>query len=227
MDMNCLSVAIIDDCKQDQDRILGLVHSAFPKAACMAYGSCSEFLSLPCYCSLLLLDIEVGEEDGIRFSRDLSAYASFIVFVTSMKQCMPDAFAPKTVGFLLKTESNEVLIEKLREIRERYLQPSIHVQTDQGELELNPDMVQYISRVGRKIVLYMNRQQNYVLYHETIQSCMEKFPELCMINQSQLVNLNYIRKMENDFLMLFDGTVLYPSRRQRRKVQEAYLRRIV
>lgn len=225
--MNCLSVAIIDDCKQDRDRILGLVHSAFPKAACMAYASCNEFLNHPCYCSLLLLDIEVGEEDGIRFSRDLSAYASFIVFVTSMKQRMPDAFAPKTVGFLLKTESNEVLIGKLREIRERYLQPSIHVQTDQGELELNPDMVQYISRVGRNIVLYMNRQQNYVLYHETIQSCTEKFPELCMINQSQLVNLSYIRKMENDFLMLFDGTVLYPSRRLRKKVQETYLRRIV
>ncbi|MSS59086.1 response regulator [Erysipelotrichaceae bacterium Oil+RF-744-GAM-WT-6] len=219
-------ICIIDDSEDDQNRLLNLAGKVFPEAVISVFSSCSEFLASSSYYLLVLLDIQLWKEDGIRCSREISMHASFIVYVTSCNERVMDAFAPKVAGFLTKSMTDEELSAGLQIIRNRYFMPSMQIRTRTGVISFHPSMVQYVAKRGRTIYISFGKEMVYQLAAETIQHCQEILPDLCRINQSELVNLDYVRSINPEALELFDGTRLYPSRRERRHVQEMFLRRI-
>ena len=219
-------ICIIDDSEEDQKRLLNIAGKVFPEAVCSVFSSCSEFLASSSYYLLVLLDIQVAEEDGIRCSQEISMHASFIAYVTSYNERVMDAFAPKVAGFLTKSMTDEELSAGLQKIRNRYFVPSMQIRTRTGVISFHPSMVQYVSKRGRTIYISFGKEMEYQLVAETIQHCQEILPDLCRINQSELVNLDYVRSLTPEELELYDGTRLFPSRRERRHVQEVFLRRI-
>ncbi len=220
------TICIIDDSEYDQKRLLGIARSIFSEADFSVFSSCSEFLNSNHYYMLVLLDIHLSEEDGIRCSRYISMHASFIVYFSYCNERIMDAFAPKVAGFLPKSMTDEELAEALQKIRDRYFAPAMHMKTKEGEISFHPSMVQYISKRGRAIFMVFGKDIEYKLSGETIQHCQELLPGLCRINQAELVNLDYVKRMSPETLELFDGTLLYPSRRERKQVQEEFLGRI-
>lgn len=196
------NIAIIDDLKEDQDRLLTLLTETDPDLSVHAFFSTDQFISSDETADILFLDIDLDGKDGIKEKRKLNPYSRFFVYTTNLKEKMHYAFDENVVGFLLKEDSDEVLKEHIQSILNKYLYTSISFRTTEGILPFLISDIYYISRENRKIYVHLKsltiRIFDYTL-SEIYDLC---FGTMIWIDRSIMVNAIHIHKTNLDNLIL-------------------------
>ena len=172
---------------------------------------------------ILLLDIEMPDQDGISIKEYLETNRkqTRIIFTTSHKERVLEAFGKNVVGFLVKPlckESFEKVMEKaLLDI----CGPILEIE-ENGETFIIPVMqIKYIEAQD-KYTLAVTRTGEYLMrrtmkFRESALPCQN----FVRIHKSYLVNLEYFEK-KGEEVLLDEGKIVKISRLRKNGIMEKY-----
>lgn len=186
---------------------------------------------------LLFLDINMPEKTGFDLLEELIE-TPVVIFTTAYNEFAIKAFEINAIDYLLKPIGNDRLREAVQKAKKQI--EEIKVQSQRAELQPNErvfirdgdrcwfiklEEIRMIESAGNYAKIHFDRYQP--LIHRTLNSLDERLSHQLFFraNRQQIINLNYIEKIEpffnSGFLMfLKDGTKVEVSRRQAVKFKE-------
>ena len=156
---------------------------------------------------LLLLDIEMGEMDGVSLAKQVRRTNELmqIVFITGYSDYITEGYEVAALHYLMKPVKEEKLFAVLDRVMER-----LHKNTKVLTLETAEEMV----RVPLYQVSALEVQRNYVTVHarqdytvkKSLSELMEQLDErFFRVGRSAVVNLNDISRVTRSDIYLTDG----------------------
>ena len=209
------NIAIIDDFKEDQNRLSSLLTETDPNLAVHTFFSTDQFISSGENADILFLDIDLDGRDGIKEKKKLNPYARFFVYTTNLKEKMHYAFDENVIGFLLKEDSDELLKEHIHSILNRYLYTSISFRSGEGTLPFLISDIYYISRENRKIYVHLKSLTVRIFDYSLSEIYDLCFGSMIWIDRSIMVNVTHIHKANLNDLVLDNSEQLYISSSRR------------
>ena len=177
---------------------------------------------------ILLLDIEMGEMDGVALAKLVRKDNETvqIVFVTGYSEYISEGYDVAALHYLMKP----VKQEKLYEVLERAVQ-KIKKNEQVLVLEHSGETV----RIPLYEICYIEVNQNYVTVHAkrkiTVKKTLKEFEDLLderfyRAGRSYIINLNVIERVTKTDIYLAGGTVLPLPRGQYEPINRAIITRI-
>lgn len=159
---------------------------------------------------LLLLDIEMGEMDGVSLAKQVRRTNELmqIVFITGYSDYITEGYEVAVLHYLMKPVKEEKLFVVLDRAVER-----LHKNTKVLTLETAEEMV----RVPLYQVSALEVQRNYVTVHarqdytvkKSLSELMEQLDErFFRVGRSAVVNLNDISRVTRSDIYLTDGRII-------------------
>ena len=159
---------------------------------------------------ILLLDIEMGGEDGVSLARQVRKENKTvqIVFVTGYSDYIAEGYEVEALHYLMKPLRKDKLFEVLdRAVEKR----------KQQERCLNLDVSGEMVRIPFYEIRYLEVQHNYVsvcagdVY--TVRKTLADFEKeldanFVRVGRSMILNLRQVRRVTKKEVILFDGTTL-------------------
>ena len=181
---------------------------------------------------IAFLDIEIGSVNGIDVAKALieNNPNCLIVFVTGYYEYVYDAFDIKAFQFLhkpiIRERFKDVYNKALKEYKKR--QSLCIFNTTEGKTPFNPFNIKYVETYYQTVKIVTKKGSYYsnVKNCKTIKEALSEY-DFIQIHQSFYVNMNSIRKIKNDHVILEDGEELPISFQRRQEVLEAFNRFIV
>lgn len=220
-----MRIAVVDDNPTDRERLVKCLSALETMMEVRTFESGSDFLRENGLYDLVVLDIDLKDEDGISISSLVSEKASALVYFTFSSARMQEAFAYKTVGYLLKSQSDEEITAALQKIPAGYRKDLFTLRTDGGMMRIHPSRILCVRRENRKLFFYLYGNETVRAYDLTMEECLEKLACLARVNKSELVNLDQLSALKRNEIVLMDGTVMVPSRIYFDKLQKQFLER--
>lgn len=229
-----LNIAICDDAATDRDYLAGLVrrwaadrdHTArvllFPSAESFLFHY-AEDKSV----QILLLDVEMGQMDGVTMARTLRKDndAVQIVFITGYSDYIADGYEVEALHYLMKPVDETKLFAVLDRAAEK-----LHKNEHSLTLELSGEMV--------RIPVYQIRcaevQGNYVTLHAkadyTVKMTLSELEarlddNFFRLGRSALVNLGCVARVTRTAVTLNDGSTLPLPRGAYERINRAIINR--
>ncbi len=221
-------IAVCDDEKVFRGKLINVIREYDDNICLKEYMSGDQLLQSGEIFDLVFLDIEMPGNNGMVTAMKLRERDSEtkIVFLTSHKECVYEAFKVKAFRFLNKPISaarvREVLVDFVSEQREK---ETILINQKGKVFEVAISQVVYLEAFGDGTYIYDNQGR---VYSSTLQ--LREWEEklsgkgFYRIHKSFIVSFLYVKCRENELLTLkgIDVT-LKISRRNVGKFAEAYL----
>ena len=175
---------------------------------------------------LLLLDIRLGEENGVELAARLRerGMTGSILYVTAYTEYMPQSFATRPLDYLLKPLDEGKLAAAIDwDFRRNYRPERVMLPVNGGWRVVPAGEILYAEATSHKSAVHLPGETLYVNLN-----FRDLLPRLggecfCRCHNSILVNFNHVRKRTARGLLLEDGTELPVSRSR----QEEVARRLV
>lgn len=210
-----MKIGICDDVAEVRQQIEKLCKKIGYKEI-FSFQSGEELLEFPDYSSLtlLFLDVEMNGINGIEVKNILeqSSPSTFIVFITTHQELMPDAFGRNVISFISKPFS------------ERSIEHSIE-RTAFLSKDFYPIKIDKTTAIPCKDILYLHSEHKYtIFYTENGESFSSRRPlkdwekeldELgfCPISRSAIINLKHYVKVYEKNVILYGNISIPISRR--------------
>lgn len=175
---------------------------------------------------LLFLDIAMPGLDGIETARKLNVrgISYKIVLLTGKTEYLKEGYKVGAFRFVTKPIAEQEFFEAVDDVRACML--------GREEITVYRDRIPY--RVQQKDILYIASDRNQTIIctkscsYRSEKSLKEWLTEMddrvfVQCHRSYLVNLSKIDRMENELLYLYGEYKVPLSKRQRRKVEEAFM----
>ena len=209
-------IAIIDNTAEDAARILRLLQQIQPTSVIHVYKSISAFLSTKTTYKFLLLDINLDEEDGIDQSPKCKQYAAFIIYISTIKDRMQEAFAKNVIGYILKQDDDETISNTLTKLIQQNTEKYLTLKTIYTYQNIPISSIYKITRENRKIFVYL-KSSTIRIYECNLKDIYEQCKD-CMIwiDRSIMVNYKHITSF-NDTEIIFDNSTKEQVKTRRKK----------
>lgn len=211
-----INIAIIDDSKIDANRLSSLISVLPFQTSIKTYSNLDSFFEQSNFFDFLLLDINLENDDGIKNIDKCSHFCKYIIFITTEKSRMQDAFSQNVVGYFLKQEPDDNIIKRLTTILHRYSEKYITLKTDNSFQSFPISSIYRITRENRKIYVYF-KNSSIRLYDTTIKEIYSLVKDnMFYIDRSILVNYSHIISFV-DTTITFDNNAterVNPSRKK-------------
>lgn len=159
---------------------------------------------------LLLLDIEMGEMDGVTMARRvrMGNETVQIIFITGYSEYIAEGYEVAALHYLMKPVDGEKLFAVLDRALEKQLQ---------NERCLNLLLSGEMLRIPFYQIRYMDVQKNYVTIHAkedyTVKRTLKEFEEeldetFCRVGRGMILNLKHIRRVTRTEVHLANGEIL-------------------
>lgn len=179
---------------------------------------------------ILFMDIDLGKESGIELAAQLSQqYPKMMIsFITGHREFTEEAYAMDAMGYLVKPYE----IKRMERVLRKSVLQVTALKDEQKQKELVITDENLKKKILCKDIIYIQRQQNksviktinkqYNVY-ETITSLYERAgEEFIRINQSEVINSQFIKKVEGNTVYLTNGMELPIGRTYKKEVKEKY-----
>ena len=218
-----MRIAVLEDSLIQQERIRNLLD--LNHRLCF-FRTVEEYMESNFYFDLLLLDIELGNQNGIEFIKKHPDKQRFIVYVSSHSEVMADTFDTNVLGFVTKDRIEEALVEKVNQVENR-----IH-QLEKIALSL-PYETRYVYRddilyfqIENSIFVLLKDGTKLSLVNETLKEIETTLSDsFVRVNNNVLINFSKVDHLDvkNHKIIMLDGTVISVSVRRWKKVKEHYI----
>ena len=218
-----MRIAILEDSLIQQERIRNLLD--LNHILCF-FRTVEEYMEYNFYFDLLLLDIEIGNQNGIEFIKKHPDKQRFIVYVSSHSEVMADTFDTNVLGFVTKDRIEEALVEKVNQVENR-----IH-QLEKIALSL-PYETRYVYRddilyfqIENSIFVLLKDGTKLSLVNETLKEIETTLSDsFVRVNNNVLINFSKVDYLDvkNHKIIMLDGTIVSVSVRRWKKVKEHYI----
>lgn len=210
-----LNVAICDDNPKDLEYISQLLEQWQRKKG--MHIKSSQFTSAESFLfhyeenknyDILLLDIEMGEMDGVTLAKKIRKEDSTvnIVFITGYSEYLEEGYEVQALHYLRKPLNEEKFFHVLERVEEKMI-------LNQRCLNLMCSGEMY--RIPLHEIKYIDVFDNYSTVHAQVEVSVKKplheFMDLLdqkfyKIGRSSIINLDYVRKVNKTTVYLTDGT---------------------
>lgn len=229
-----LRIAICDDSAADRDYLAGLAHhwagQRLHTVQLALYPSAESFLFAYAEdktVQILLLDIEMGQMDGVTMARTLRKDNDGvqIVFITGYSDYIADGYEVEALHYLMKPVDENKLFSVLDRAADKLCRNE-QVLT----LELSGETV----RLPVYQIRYAEVQGNYVTVHAksdytakmTLSELETRLDDsFFRLGRSALVNLGYVARVTKTAVTLNDGSVLPLPRGAYDRINRAIINR--
>lgn len=218
-----MRIAVLEDSLTQQKRIRNLLD--LNHRLCF-FCTVEEYMESNFYFDLLLLDIELGSQNGIEFIKKHPDKQRFIVYVSSHSESMADTFDTNVLGFVTKNRIEEALVKKVNQVENR-----IH-QLEKIELNL-PYETRYVYRddilyfkIENGVFVLLKDGTKLSLVNETLKEIEVTLSDsFARVNNNVLINFSKVDHLDvkNHKIIMIDGTIISVSVRRWKKVKEHYI----
>lgn len=222
-------IAVIDDEQYSRVRLINLINKTLIshniEYRIDEYKGAKEFLDAQKDYQLILLDIEMGEENGVELSRKLYKLNSeaIIVFVTSYDGYIKNAFGLNVYSYVMKEEAEERLPEVLINIvEEQNKETYMIVNTDLGPATYKYSDIVYFMIEQRKCYIQTITKRERI-HFSTIKGIKERLNDsFLQPNAKYLINGKHIDSIENGVIVLSNSECVFISRGKVRSFLDKY-----
>ena len=199
------SVALVEDDRKFRDHFISLLTEMDEDVFCCSFDSAEAFLNDAREYDLAILDIDLNGMDGITLSKKLKPKKTkSIVFLTSYRDRMQEAFQQDVAAYIMKSEPEAVICQKFKRIINKLKETEyILVQSALGEMCL----------LKRNIICaYIENRRFYIasadgnviqVYNPSFsQFALENEDHFVQCNRSCIVNPQHIQKIEDHDVFL-------------------------
>ena len=182
---------------------------------------------------IYILDMLMPGRTGIDLGRQIRMYGyeSVIIYITSSDDHALDAYGVHAVRYLLKPIDENSLFEALDyafSYTKTKTEPLYLIKTKEGILHRPYSKIEYIENAGRKQAVHL--VDGEVLkslfirksFEEEIQQVAEK-KNFLQIHKSFLINLDYVKQLTPDNVLMESGIWLPVSKARAANVKREYL----
>ena len=178
---------------------------------------------------LLFMDLHLGDADGVELVKEQAKSSIKIptVFLSSMEERIAEGYDVNAFHFLFKRNYKEKLPALLeRFLNEIYVRKAVVLQNHDTVVRLNFAEIYYVESDNRNTAIHTAVSS----YQEksSIQNFAKRLPEELFIEayHSLYINIDHIRKVNPDTVVLDNDKELPVSRRKRKALMTAVMRRI-
>lgn len=232
-----IKIAIVDDEPEFLDRLNGLIRELIEGKGASAkidqFSGAALLLACDVRYDLYLLDVEMPEMDGMALAgqlREEFGDKSDIVFITAHIQTVYAAFQYDIYGFIRKTHLENDLEGTLERFLKKWISKTqvFQLKTKSGAIYKTESDIIYAEKFGHDMILYCVDGE-YTL-RSSIEELMDQVQRTHFVKpyKGYLVNCLYIKRVEDDKIILDDDRVIPVSRRSKNEAKEiffAYLNR--
>lgn len=218
-----MRIAVLEDSLIQQKRIRNLLDLSH--RLCF-FSAVEEYMESNFYFDLLLLDIELGTQNGIEFIKKHPDKQRVIVYVSSHSEAMADTFDTNVLGFIIKDRIEDALVEKVNQVEQR-----IH-QLEKIELNL-PYETRYVYRddilyfqIENGVFALLKDGTKLSLVNETLKEIEATLSDsFVRVNNNVLINFSKVDYLDvkNHKIIMLNGTIISVSVRRWKKVKEHYI----
>lgn len=179
-----------------------------------------------CDFDIIFMDIEMNKLNGIDAIKKLreNNYYTLVIYVSSKQNYYKELFEVQPFQFILKPINKEEFFEKFNLAYKR-----VHNKNYYFEFIIRTTVL----RIPIKDIIYFESCKRCIIL-ETIKGSYKFYMKLSKIkdeledhyflhlHQSYLVNLEYIKEMHYDYVVLFNDKVISISERKRKAIREEY-----
>lgn len=179
---------------------------------------------------LLFMDIELGDGDGVELVRELREKNRElpVIFLSALEERVLDGYDVKAFYFLFKKDYTTRLPGILEKYLKEYFYASrIMVKEKEGVRVLSRQEICYVEAEDRSTKIHT---QNGVFYDsDGFHAFVKQLPADVFIEvyHCLYVNVDHISRVDADSLLLDTGEEVPVSRRKRKSVVEAVMKRLV
>ena len=217
-----MRIAICDDSLLDRELIVALLHKYFIgkpiSNEILQYESGEELLrdfEEEEWFDLVFLDIYMNELLGIDVAHRLRTlgYRGNIVFLTATADFAVDSYDVEAMGYLLKPHSYEKLARVMDRATRGMTASTYQIRQHSKIVRVPYHEILYVESSNTKCILHCCDGQSYVIYKRLgdIENELND-DRFLRCHQSYLVNMDYIRKIDNQFTLETGDTVLIRQR---------------
>lgn len=221
-----MRIAIVDDEKFYLERIRSIVEQTLPEYETKCYQDVSEFIKEADEFAIVLLDIAMPGEDGIELAKKLRQKGCVIIFVTSMKERMQEAFGKHVEGFVLKEDLMDQLPKVLEIVDESlYIDHNFIYKDELGrENKLAISSIYYLE-VYRKDVYVYKKDEKIHLPNMTLKECYNQLDRnFVYASRHMIVNVAHMVHLNKQYQIFMDNEeVLYTNRYCYKDVREKFM----
>ena len=226
-----IRIAIVDDEKVIREQIKKLVEKKQNDCEIDTYGTGEDLLKADSVYDIIFLDIQMNGMNGIDTARALRQKAdnTVLIFITSVKEYVFDAFDVATFHYLIKPiEENkfwEVCDRAVLEVTKKKQNPSgqIFIKTRSQSITLEQSDVLYIESRAKKVEIHTktNIVEAYAAISELEKQLVGSFYRC---HRGYLVNMAFIAGYENDSITLNNGETIILSKDKYSEFVKVYMR---
>lgn len=182
---------------------------------------------------IYILDMLMPGHNGVEIGMQIRNLGceSVIIYVTSSDDYALDAYGVHAVRYLIKPVDEERLFEALdyafaySKIKK---EPEFLLKTKDGLIQIPYSRIEYIENAGRKLEVHVNGAETLKSlfirksFEEEIREIVEK-KNFQQVHKSFLVNLDYVKRLTVDGLIMESGIQLPVSKAKAAQVKREYL----
>jgi len=178
----------------------------------------------------VFMDINLGRgADGVDTIAKLREYGDGVpvIFVTSLENRALEGYDVSAFGFVVKKNCDEklpVVLEKLW--KKLYIRKTVTVTTRDGAVVLNTSDILYAESDGRCTLIHTMTEDLVDTRSIGVFSAMLDSNDFIEVYKSIFVNIARIRRINADTLVLENDAVVPLSRRNRKNVMYAVMRKV-
>ena len=229
-----MRIAIVDDEIEAIHTLRGFIEQASEDlgmaVSADGYTDSASFLSdfSPDKYRIVFLDIYIDSMDGLDLAKSIreASETTMIVFCTTSRENMPEAFRYHAFDYVTKPISGERIRQLLSDAAKvipqinRYFSFS----TSRGDISLPFSEFMWAQNEGHYIRIKTRQGEEY-----TVRMAMKELLEaldgdkrFLVINKGIVVNMDRIRRIEKGVCTMVDGTVFSVKIRQGAKIEQAW-----
>lgn len=178
---------------------------------------------------LLFMDIEFGKNEinGMETSVKLREIDDdiLLVFVTNMAQFAVDGYSVDAVDFIVKPISYDPFRMKMEKVykilNSKFHMTNVLISVENASKQILGRDILYVE-VNNHDLFYHTKEKEYKV-HSSLKSAISQLRELsfCQCNSCYLVNLEYVERIEKDYVVLTNNEKLKMPRTRRKEFLEA------
>lgn len=228
-----MRIAVVDDVKEDAQHIVTFLEQfqAEHQVTFDIRVFLASFDFLEEYhgeYDVIFLDIEMPGSNGLEVAREIRSkdQAVGIIFITSLAQYAIDGYEVQAIDFIVKPVGYynfSMKLEKAFRFLESHKEKDILLNTKEGIFRITAADILYIEK-DRDFLVFHNKQECFQT-RGSIKDMKEKLQETFFSECSSgcLVNLNCVRRIDKEHVMLTTGEKLSFSRRLKKRFTQDYI----
>lgn len=224
-----MKVAICDEDRESCIGLSRLIRKQEPDCEVICFHTCRQFLEARQQFDILLLDIQMEKMGGIEVARALRVNQenTVLIFVTALKDYVPEAFDVSAFHYLLKPVSPEkfcrVFEDACRKVRrqESLSGGQLFFQTKTRNFTVPKDEILYVESRKRKVEIHTLRET--ITVYATMKNMEERLGQgFFRCHRGYLVNMAYVSEYGSGFIKLQNGEKIYLAREKYSEFVKAY-----